>query len=82
MILKGEIFKTASARPKQRGRNDIFRLVPETREEAEELEKLARHGRLTSFTGSADRERTLNDLRNTARAVDPRFKEDFRTITA
>lgn len=34
MILKGEIFKTASDRPKQRGRNDIFRLVPETREEA------------------------------------------------
>ncbi len=63
MILEGEIFKTASGKPKQRGRNDTFRLVAETQEEAENLEQLARFGRPTHVSGSADRERALNDLR-------------------
>lgn len=81
MILEGDIFRTPSDRSKQRGRNDSFRLVPETHEEAEQLERLRACGRLTSLSGAADRERGLNDLRNTARAIDPKFKERVRSIT-
>lgn len=80
MILNGRIFRTGSGRPKQRGRNDTFRLVAETQEEIDTLRRLQQFGRITQFSGSADRERLLNDLRNTARAVDRDFKEDIRAM--
>jgi hypothetical protein len=35
-----------------------------------------------SFTGAADRERGLRDLRNLARAIDPHFREQIREISA
>lgn len=82
MIIEGEIYRTASGKSKQRGQNDRFRLVPETQEEAEGLEQLKKVGRLASFTGSAHRGTYLSDLRNTARAIDPGFKEDIRIIAA
>lgn len=69
MILNGRICRTDSGRPKQRGRNDTFRLGAETQEEVDTLRRLQQFGRITQFSGSAHRERLLNDLRNTARAL-------------
>ena len=53
MILKGEVFRTASGRPKQRGRGDQFWLEAETAEESIRLETARKVGQPTSLTGSA-----------------------------
>lgn len=82
MILRGEIYKTASGRTKQRGRGDRFWLEAETPDESNRLETARRIGQPTSFSGSADRERVLRDLRNLARAIDPHFREKINEITA
>ena len=82
MILKGEMFRTASGRPKQRGRGDRFWLEPESPDEAARLEAARKHGQPPSFSGSANRERGLRDLRNLARAIDPRFKEQVKAVHA
>jgi hypothetical protein len=39
MILKVKSFRTPSGKRKQRGRNDMARLIPEAKEEAQKLEQ-------------------------------------------
>jgi len=82
MILRGEIYRTASGRSKQRGRGDRFWLEAETPEESGRLEAARRVGQPTSFSGSADRERGLRDLRNLAQAIDRHFRERISEIRA
>lgn len=82
MILKGEVFRTASGGSKQRGRGDRFWLEAETPEEFEKMEAVRKVGQAVSFTGSANGKRALRDLRNIAQAIDPHFTEQIREIRA
>ena len=80
MILRREIYKTPSGRPKQHGRNDRAWLVPEGEEERRQLQALAKVGLPTDLRGSSAIERDLDGLRSTARAIDPEFREESPTI--
>ncbi len=80
MILRGVTYRTRAGKRKRNGRDDWLRLEPSTAEEAQGLEAVQRAGRPISHRGSEAWTKARQALRDTARAIDPRYQEVIEIV--
>ncbi|RPJ57921.1 MAG: hypothetical protein EHM24_29065 [Acidobacteria bacterium] len=80
MILRGATYRTRAGKRKRNGRDDWLRLEPSTPDEAQRLDAAQRAGRIVSHQGSDAWTKARQTLRDTARAIDPRYQETIEIV--